>query len=320
MDRISVIGAGRWGSFLAWYAAKICGLETRLYGRATSPDFARLKQTRKNEYLALPDNVELTSDLPRALDADLVIIAVGVQNFRALAREIATHSPKNKTFLLAMKGLETPSAKLPSQIAQEELPNNTKIAILAGPGHVQDYVAGIPSCAVLDSPDAALTKALSEKLSSRLIRFYYGRDFIGNQVGAALKNVVGIAAGILDGLGWQGLKGGLMTRAPVEVGRLIKYYKGDPMSAYGLAHLGDYEATLFSEHSHNRMFGELFARGEKFDKLAEGAYTLQAVANLAETQSIDMPIVRALHSCISKGTDIKTEIRALFDRDMKAEF
>jgi glycerol-3-phosphate dehydrogenase (NAD(P)+) len=291
-----------------------------LYGRAESEAFAGLSRTRRNEYLELPDGVELASDLGLALENETVIISVGVQDLRALAKEIAVYGVAGRTFLLAMKGLETESAKTPSQIFKEEAGEGARLAILAGPGHVQDYARGVPSCAVIDSEDAETKASLATALASPLIRFYYGDDFIGNQAGAAMKNVIGIAAGILDGLGWQGLKGGLMVRAPREVGRLIKHYGGNERSAYGLAHLGDYEATLFSAHSHNRMYGEAFARREKFGRLAEGYYTLAAAKRVADREKIDMPIVQALYSAIYEGADIKRSIQSLFEREGKGEF
>jgi glycerol-3-phosphate dehydrogenase (NAD(P)+) len=265
-----------------------------LYGRKESAAFAELEKSRQNEYLELEDNMELTRDTGRALENETIIISVGVQDLRALCRELAAHDTAGKTFLLAMKGLEVASAKTPSQVFRDELGGVAELAILAGPGHVQDYVRGVPSCAVVDSENPDVKARLAAELSSPLIRFYYGDDFIGNQVGAALKNVIGIAAGVLDGLGWQGLKGGLMVRAPREVGRLIKHYGGNERSAYGLAHLGDYEATLFSAHSHNRMYGEAFVRHEKFGKLAEGHYTLAAVKKISDAEGIDMPIAQAL--------------------------
>ena len=159
-----------------------------------------------------------------------------------------------------------------------------------------------------------------KNLQSDLIRFYYGSDLTGNQIGAALKNVIGIAAGILDGLEWYGLKGALMARAPIEVGRFIKYFGGNPHTAYGLAHLGDYEATLFSQHSHNRTFGEKFARGEDFGKLAEGVATLKAVKMIADQKDIDMPICQALYKAVYEKADIKSTIRSMFERDLKKEF
>jgi glycerol-3-phosphate dehydrogenase (NAD(P)+) len=322
MDKVSVIGAGRWGGFLAWYCAKFADVgQVMLYGRADSPSFARLEKTRRNDYLEIPARVALSSDLDAALASDLIIVAVGMQSLRGLLRKVAKCDVAGKTFLLAIKGLEQDTGKTVSQIVGEELKPPVAMAILAGPGHVEDYVAGVPSCAVVDGENPQVVEKVVGVLQSPLIRFYYGGDFIGNQVGAALKNVVGIAAGILDGLGWQGLKGALMVRAPREVARAIQYYGGDPRSVYGLAHLGDYEATLFSAHSHNRAFGEAVARKEPPSSgLAEGYFTLKAVKRLADEKGLDMPITQALYECVYKGADAKETIFSLFGRGLKGEF
>ena len=179
---------------------------------------------------------------------------------------------------------------------------------------------GVPSAAVVDSDEESTKDFVVKFMSSSLIRLYYGDDLIGNQIGAAMKNVIGLAAGILDGLEWYGLKGALMARAPIEVGRLIKHFGGNPMTAYGLSHLGDYEATLFSKNSHNRMFGEKFARGEDFGKLAEGVPTLKAVKILADKYNIDMPISQALYQAIYEKGNIKEIINQMFERSLKREF
>lgn len=321
MSEISVIGGGRWGTFLAWYAATYCKMDrVKIYSHPNSPEYKRMQETRKNAYLTLSDNMYLYEKISDVLDNDFVIISIGSQNLRGLAKELNSYNIAGKTFLLAMKGLEEPKATLLSTVMDEEIKQPIHIATLGGPGHVQDYVKGVPSCAVIDSKEEAVKDRAIKMLQSDLIRFYYGEDFIGNQVGAALKNVIGIAAGILDGLEWYGLKGALMARAPVEVGRFIKYYGGNPMTAYGLSHLGDYEATLFSKHSHNRTFGEMFAKGENFSKLAEGYYTLKAVKNIADRENINMPICQALYRVIYEQADIKQTIRTMFDRDLKHEF
>lgn len=321
MSEISVIGSGRWGTFLAWYAANCCGMErVKIYSRPTSPDFIELKETRKNAYLSLSDNMFLYEKVSEVLDNDFIIISIGSQYLRSLAKELNGYNVTGKTFLLAMKGLEEPNATLLSTVMREEIKQPIHIATLGGPGHVQDYMKKVPSCAVIDSDEEEVKDRVIKMLQSDLIRFYYGADFIGNQIGAALKNVIGIAAGILDGLEWYGLKGALMARAPVEVGRFIKHFGGNPMTAYGLSHLGDYEATLFSKHSHNRMFGEMFAKGEGFGKLAEGYYTLKAVKNIADRENINMPICQALYKAVYEGADVKQTIRSMFDRDLKHEF
>ena len=323
MKKISLIGCGRWGTFLAWYAANYCKDKISgadLYDIPSSPNFVELLNTRKNPYLSLSDNMFLHDDIAQVLENDTIIISIGCQHFRSLCQQLNQYNLDDKTFLLAMKGLEEPTAKTMFEIMREEIPQNIHIAILAGPGHVQDYMKGVPSCAVIDSDDFATKDYLIKLLQSDLIRFYYGSDLIGNQIGAALKNVIGLAAGILDGLEWYGLKGALMARAPVEVGRFIKNFNGNPQTAYGLSHLGDYEATLFSQHSHNRMFGEKFAKGEDFGKLAEGVPTLKAVKIIADKENIDMPICQALYKAIYEKADIKSTIKNIFNRDLKQEF
>ena len=321
MSKISVIGCGRWGTFLAWYVASYCQKEEVLvYGRNSSPRFQELKTTRKNSYLTLKDNISMTDKITDVLEKDIVIVSVGCQGLRALAKELNTYNIKGKTFVLAMKGLEEPSATILSEVMRQEISQPIHIAIMVGPGHVQDFTRGVPSCMIVDSDEDKVKDEVVKALQSPLIRFYYGNDFIGNQVGAALKNPIGIAAGILDGLKWYGLKGALMARAPVEVGRFIEYFGGNPMTAYSLSHLGDYEATLFSQYSHNRTFGEMLAKGEKFDKLAEGYYTLKAVKLLADKEHISMPICQALYSAVYENADIKETIHAMFERDLKHEF
>ena len=173
---------------------------------------------------------------------------------------------------------------------------------------------------MIDSREEAEKAHWIGLMQSELIRFYFGSDVVGNQIGAALKNVIGIAAGILDGLEWYGLKGALMARAPVEVGRFIKHFGGNPMSAYGLAHLGDYEATLFSHNSHNRLYGEMLAKGEQSSKTAEGPMTLKAVKIIADRDGLEMPICQALYKVVFEGAPIKETIRSMFEREIKREF
>lgn len=153
-----------------------------------------------------------------------------------------------------------------------------------------------------------------------MIRFYYGNDLIGNEVGAAAKNVVGIAAGMLDGAGLSSLKGALMSRGTREVARLIHAMGGSELSAYGLCHLGDYEATVFSPYSHNRRFGEMLVKGEKFDKLAEGYYTADALMRLGRKHNVELPICEAVYKTLYEGADPKETIENLFTRTLKTEF
>ena len=257
--KATVIGCGRWGTFIAWYLNSI-GHEVSLYGRASSWHMKRLMDSRANDYLRLPESVDLTTDLGRAMDADTVFVSVGAQSFRELCRTLDREGLRNRPVVLCMKGLEIGTGCRLSQVAAEELDASVPAAVWLGPGHVQDFVRGIPNCMVIDSGDEALKRELVSRLSGGLIRFYLGGDLIGNETGAAAKNVIGIAAGVLDGLGLSSLKGALMARGAHEIAKLIGALGGREISAYGLCHLGDYEATVFSPHSHNRRFGEAFVR------------------------------------------------------------
>ena len=162
-----------------------------------------------------------------------------------------------------MKGIEIGTGKRLSEIASEYIGSNKNIAVWLGPGHVQEFCNGIPNCMVIDSENEIVKRSLVESFSSELIRFYYGQDLIGNEIGAAAKNVIGIAAGMLDGMGLSTLKGALMSRGTREVARLVKSMGGNELSAYGLCHLGDYEATVFSAFSHNRKYGVFIQKSIK---------------------------------------------------------
>lgn len=218
--KLSVIGCGRWGTFLAWYLER-SGSEVTLYGRKGSKRMEQLLSTRSNGMTALPPSVRLTQDLPTALQTDTLVISVGSQSLRGLLREIAPWAAGKLRLVLCMKGLETGTGKRLSTIVKEELGEGTPVAVWLGPGHVQEFTAGIPNCMVIDSEDEALKEELISAFSSQLIRFYYGRDLIGNEIGGASKNVIGIAAGMLDGLGLSSLKGALMSRGTREIARLI---------------------------------------------------------------------------------------------------
>ena len=318
--RISVIGCGRWGTFLAWYLER-SGQQVCLYGREGSPRMDALVATRTNGVTTLPESVRLTHSLAEALERDTVVISVGAQGLRGLLREIAALCPggEGKRLVLCMKGLEAGTGKRLTTLVEEELPQ-ARAAVWLGPGHVQEFTAGIPNCMVIDSKDEALKEELVAAFSSELIRFYYGRDLIGNEIGGASKNVIGIAAGMLDGLGLSSLKGALMSRGTREIARLIKALGGNELSAYGLCHLGDYEATVFSPYSHNRRFGEAFVTGEPYGELAEGYATVKALVKLGEDRWVALPICQAVYQVLYQGADPRATLDGLFSRSLKQEF
>ncbi len=318
--KISVLGCGRWGSFIAWYLS--LKDETVLWGREGSKNIAELLDTRTNGSVTFSQRTHITTDLDRALENDTIVISIASQQLSSFAKTLSDRVSENsyKRFILCMKGIEETTGRRLTQVFDEAYTKPHSTAVWVGPGHVEDFVQAIPNCMVIDSDDTELKTELAEELSSPLIRFYIGTDLIGSEVGAASKNVVGIAAGMLDGLSLSSLKGALMARGAGEISRLIGAMGGDRLSAFGLCHLGDYEATVFSRHSHNRAYGEAYVKGEAFEKLAEGVGTCRALMLLSKKYNTELPICSAVYSILFEKTDPQTTLNSLFSRDIKAEF
>lgn len=319
--KFSVLGAGRWGSFIAWYLNKI-GNDVTLWGKPSSEKIQQLLKTRQNAYVTLPDSINLSTDLESAVTSgEYIVISISSQGLRGLSKEIRQISGyETKKFILCMKGIEKTTGARLSTILIESGISKDNIAVWVGPGHIQSFVAEIPSVMIVDAYNDELSKFLATNLRSDLIRFYQGQDIIGSEIGAAAKNVMGLAAGLLDGMGYSTLKGGLMARGSREIARLIEACGGNPLSAYGLCHLGDYEATLFSEFSHNRKWGEMFAQDKSFDKLAEGVDTSEALLTLASKHSVELPITKTVFDVINKNITKQEAIKQLFSRDNLYEF
>ena len=317
--KVFVAGPGRWGSFIAYYLNSI-GHSVTLYGRETSAKMQELIDTRSNGIITLPSEINLTTELSHVSEFDIIVISIASQGLSRFMQTLVDFELKNKIFVLCMKGIEIESGRRLSEIAESYIDESSRVAVWLGPGHVQEFCAGRPNCMVIDSNDDETKRELVELFSSSLIRFYYGTDLLGNEIGAAAKNVIGIAAGILDGLKLSSLKGALMARGTREISRLVQKLGGDALSVYGLCHLGDYEATVFSPHSHNRRYGETLITGEGFDGLAEGYYTVCALLNLGKLHDVDLPICRAVYNIAYNHTDPKSEMDMLFSRSIKYEF
>ncbi|MDR1668717.1 MAG: glycerol-3-phosphate dehydrogenase [Oscillospiraceae bacterium] len=315
--KISVLGSGRWASFLAWYAGTT-GHSVTLCGRRGSSSLEGLRKTRANAYVTLPESIALTDDIRRAMAfGDVILIAVAAQQLRTLLNSLPERPAV--PLVLCMKGLEENTGLRLSQVTEQCL-GGVPVAVWVGPGHPSDFVRGVPNCMVIDSANPALTRMLADELSGSLIRFYYGEDLIGTETGAAAKNVVGLAAGMLDGLSAPSLKGVLMARGAREISRLTAKMGGRELTIYGICHLGDYEATLFSPHSHNRRCGECVVTGEPYRELAEGVATARSLMRLSEQYGVDLPICAAVNDVFEHGSDPKDALSGLFLRSTKSEF
>ncbi len=323
--KVSVLGCGRWGSFIAWYQATVLKNDVILYGEEGRESYDILAKDGRNEYVSLDKSITLSCDLPFALEqSEIIIISISSQALREFMGRITKYPVSDKKFVLCMKGIEEGTGLRLSEVVKESGIKSENIAVWVGPGHIQSFVKGVPNCMIIDSENDGLKRYLADNFKSNLIRFYYGDDLIGTEVGAAAKNVLGIAAGVLDGSGYTSLIGPLMARGSFEVSRLIEAMGGNPLSAYGLAHLGDYETTLFSPYSHNRAYGEKLAKGERFDRLAEGVMTSKAMVELGEKYGVELPITNAVYEvCFSPEFDAKdcmNIILRLFDREIKSQF
>ncbi len=318
--KVSVLGCGRWGSFIGWYLVRN-GHEVIQWGTEGNYTFDVLKNTGRNEYVELDNRINLTPDLKFAVESsDIIVISISAQSLRSFMQRVMQYNIIDKKFVLCMKGIEVETGKRLSEVVVESGIDENNVAVWVGPGHIQAFVKGLPNCMVIDSTNKELVKMLADGFRSNTIRFYYGDDIIGSEIGAATKNVMGIAAGMLDGGGMTTLKGPLMARGAREVARLIKAMGGNELSAYGLCHLGDYETTLFSEYSNNRNFGEQYVKKQPFKKLAEGVSTSKAMKMLGEKFDVDLPITNAVYSIIYENKDPAEVFSKLFSRSTRKEF
>ncbi len=318
--KISVLGCGRWGSFIGWYLSGQ-NHDVIQWGNKGHTSYETLVENGKNDYITLNPKTELSCDLEYAVNSsDILIISISAQSLRAFMERITKFDLNNKVFVLCMKGIEVETGKRLSEVLIDCGIDRDKIAVWVGPGHIQAFAKGLPNCMVIDAYNKQLVKYLADGFRSNVIRFYYGDDIIGSEIGAAAKNIMGIAAGMLDGGGYTTLKGPLMARGAREVARLIQAMGGNELSAYGLCHLGDYETTLFSEYSNNRKFGEMFVKGEKFTKLAEGVSTAKAIKLLGEKYNVDVPITNAVYSIIYENKEPMGVFLNLFSRSTRKEF
>lgn len=315
--KVSVLGCGRWGSFIAWYLNRM-GHQVFIWGRKGSESLAAIRKKIEAGEEGF-SSITATEDLSLALAfGQLLAVSISAQQLRSLLSR-SEFLGVEKPIVLCMKGLEEGTGKRLSEIAAEYLPKE-KIAVWLGPGHMQDFLEGIPNCMVIDAYSQELKEEIVSALKGGLIRFYYGDDMIGNEVGAASKNVIGIAAGMMDGLHCASLKGALMSRGAREISRLIGAMGGNELSAYGLAHLGDYEATVFSRYSRNRMFGERFVQGIPMEGLAEGVSTAAALMVLKKKYQVELPICTAVYTAIHGGIPPEELMNRLFLRSLKKEF
>lgn len=327
--KISVLGAGAWGTALAISLAP--RHQIRLWAR-DAQQVAAMQASRSNQrYLPdmyFPESLQLTADLDAALsEAELLIVAVPVSSLRGILQRIAAF-PVVKPVVWLCKGFEAQTAQLPHQVVAEVLPADTPCAVLSGPSFAQEVARGLPTALTLASIDIAFAQRIAHALHHSRLRIYSSADVVGVEVGGAVKNVLAIAAGIGDGLqlGYNA-RAALLTRGLAEMTRLGLHLGGKAETLGGLSGAGDLILTCTGDLSRNRQVGMLLAQKKalpdilkELGHVAEGVYTAREVHELALRSGVEMPICEAVFRVLYEQMPADKATESLLSRQPSDEF
>lgn len=326
--KIAVLGAGAWGTALAISLAarhEVC-LWTR--NPAQCGEMAAERVNRR--YLpgfTFPETQQIESKLELALDrADLILAVVPTAGFRQMVKQVAALGIKIP-LVWACKGFETGTAKLPHQMMVEEIGCKVQCGVLSGPSFAQEVAKGLPTALTLASSDEQFAHAMALELHSVRLRVYSSTDVIGVEVGGAVKNIMAIAAGISDGMGYgYNARAALITRGLAEIGRLGVAMGGRPETFMGLTGAGDLILTCTGDLSRNRTVGLRLAQGQKLDTIlielghiAEGVHSAREVLRLAASMNVEMPIAYAVCQVLFEGVPPGKAVEELLNREPRAE-
>ncbi|WP_128290562.1 NAD(P)H-dependent glycerol-3-phosphate dehydrogenase [Afifella aestuarii] len=326
--KVAVAGAGAFGTALALVAER-AGASVTLW-TIDEAAAARLAASRENsDFLPgprLPETIDVTSDTSRLGDADCVLLVVPSQATRSLLAGIGTTLSDDAVVVACAKGIEQETGALQGEIVRAALPNH-RIGALSGPGYAAEIARGLPTAVTVAASKIAVAEQVAATLSSDSFRAYASDDIIGAELGGSLKNVIAIAAGIVEGrrLG-ESARAALVTRGLAEMSRLGARMGARPETFMGLSGLGDLMLTAMSRQSRNTSFGIALAEGRSVAELtapgkplAEGAFTAAIAARLAREHDIDMPITNAVAAVLSGRLTLDEAIAALVSRPLKQE-
>jgi glycerol-3-phosphate dehydrogenase (NAD(P)+) len=331
-SRVAVIGTTSWGTTLAIMLSRK-GLAVNLWAR-TEVEAERLKREKGNTIrlpgFPFPEGLQATASLDEALDkAGLVIFAVPSQNMRHNVRLVREYLDSSMLILSVAKGLEVESVKRMSQVLSEEIKTrlHPNICVLSGPNLSGEIARGLPAVTVVASYDAAMAARVQKIMATPLFRVYTNTDVVGVELGGALKNIIALAAGMVDGLEYgNNTKAGLITRGLAEITRLGVAAGANPLTFAGLAGLGDLVATCASPLSRNRFVGQELAKGRdlkgilsSMTGIAEGVTTTVAALKLASELNVEMPIAEQVFRVLFKGLDVRQAVSELMVRELKHE-
>lgn len=329
MKKVTVIGSGSWGTALAVMLAKE-GHQVTIWARRQDAVEELLEKRTNAKYLpgiVIPETIQATTDHEEAVkNADIIILGVPS---RAVAQTVRDFSPYLKTWQILVnvaKGLEPDTLLRLSEVIQREAPQ-CEVCVLSGPSHAEEVARGIPTTCLITCENEAVAKIVQEEFANPRFRLYTNTDMIGVEIGAAIKNVMALAAGMSDGLGFgDNTKAALMTRGIAEMKRLGLAMGGKAETFAGLSGIGDLIVTCTSMHSRNRRAGILLGQGKSLQEtldevkmVVEGVNTVQVACRLAEKYNVSMPITQAIYQVLFHNKNVEDAVLELMTRDSKAE-
>ncbi|WP_195970163.1 NAD(P)H-dependent glycerol-3-phosphate dehydrogenase [Clostridium thermobutyricum] len=328
MSKVGFIGGGSFGTALAMQLAKK-GNEVVIYDR-DSEVCEDINKNRKNDKyikgLSIPENVEATLNIEEAIkDVKYLVLAVPSHVIRSIAKSISGKIDKNVIVISIAKGIEPETNKRLSEVIEEEL--NNPVVILSGPSHAEEVAIELPTTLVSTSNDMKYAEEVQELFMTSSLRIYTNDDIIGVEIGGAVKNIIALAAGIGDGVGYgDNSKAALMTRGMKEISRVGVALGGKEETFYGLTGMGDLIVTCTSLHSRNRRAGILIGKGKSLDEalkevgmVVEGVKACKAFHELNRRINVSMPITEGLYSILFENKNPEQVVCELMGREKKSE-
>lgn len=327
---IAVIGSGSWGTALAFQLAR-CGNETRLWGRDSAAMQKMVAQRCNQRYLPeqiFPQQLQAEPHLPAAVaGCEDILVSVPSHAFRETLEQLKPLIGPNTRIAWATKGLERHSGTFLHKVVYEVLGVNREIALLSGPTFAMELAKDMPGALTIASPDPSFAQIMQERIHSGNFRAYIGRDILGAQLGGAVKNVLAVAAGICDGLGFgTNTRSAMITRGLNEMRRLGNALGAQPETFMGLTGLGDLILTCSDNQSRNRRFGLALAAGktvdqavEEIQQVVEGYYTADEVWRVSQRSGVEMPICEQVYEVLYKGKTPQEAVLALEARKPTTE-
>ena len=325
---IGVVGAGAWGTALALNACQ-AGRDVTIWAR--EPEVVdEINEARTNAVflpgVTLDPRLHATGDLARIAASDAILMVAPAQHVRAVSGELQRHLRPGTPVVICAKGIEQATGKMMGTVLAEALPAAVEGA-LSGPSFAADVARGLPAALTIASRDEAVGQRIAEAIGSRTFRLYWSSDLIGVELGGAVKNVLAIAAGIVDGKGFgASAHAALVTRGFAEMRRLGAALGARPETLAGLSGLGDLLLTCGSPQSRNMSLGRALGQGQRLAdvlgsrrSVAEGVFTAQAVIRIAAEKGVEMPIAEAVHAIVEGRVAVDEAIEALLSRPFRAE-